>query len=602
MSIFETQWRLFTKIRLSSVAGWFQSWFRYLLGFQPAATTKPAPQCLNIDSTRTTGSPFPYPLLSSLAQSPSKSVAFSSGTTILTRHDLLRTVARCAAALAEAGLSPGDSIALDTAVTPAAYAVQLAAYTRGLRVVAVKPGTPKGQLEAIMAGAQVLVVDQATKEDVNLRDGLRVLEVEKLVKFEPEDRAGNDMDERSAPLVPECLGNPDSIALVTYTSGSTGAPKGVAYTYARLRSAWQFNREIWTDRTNRLAERYSRFLLFGTLASAVMLEHLAFTLTAGGTAIIPSEGMDVLGREFEKVLAREKISAVLLTVPRLYHVLDVLEAQSNDQKEGETASPGLDLSHLLSAIIAGSPLPPHRLEAAIAAIGDAAHQAYGTNETGKLALLTADDVKAHPEAATSVGRAWAGVELQIRDAHGKVLPKPGVVGEIWARVPGRFEKYIFTEDTDGVTSNGDQTDSTDGVLDSEGWVATRDMGTIDANGFLYLGGRQRDVVIVNAVVHYAAAIEGEIEKYAGVSEAYVVGIPDEKTGEAVAAFVVAKKGMRQELDVEGLRAHVNGTLGPLAIPTTVKEIMSVPLLPSGKPDKQALLKRLSGVEENVERR
>lgn len=542
----------------------------------------------------TTQKPFPYPLLASLADSSSASIAFSHGTTTLTRHGLLILVRRGAAALAAAGLSPGDSIALDTAVTPMAYAVQLAAYTRGLRIVAVKPGTPKGQLEVIMAGAQVLIVDQATKEGVKLREGLKVLEVENLMGPVLEEFSGDDGGEGRVPVVPECLGSADSIALVTYTSGSTGAPKGVAHTYGRLRASWQFNRDIWTEGTRRLADRYTRFMLFGTLASAVMLEHLAFTLTAGGTAVIPTEGMEVLGNNFEKILSRERISAILLTVPRLYHVLEVLEAQKQKREDDRTEDGEIDLSHLRSAIIAGSPCPPQRLQAAIAALGDAAHQAYGTNETGKLALLTADDVKAHPEAAASVGRAWTGVELQIRDTEGKVVPEPGVVGEIWARVPGKFERYVLTDDAEQEARQKNQADDTEGVLDKDGWVATRDMGMVDANDFLYLGGRQRDVVIVNAVVHYAAAIEGAIESLDDVGAAYVIGIPDEKTGEAVAAFVVPESGKSAPVDVAKLRARVHEKLGPLAVPETVVKISSVPVLPSGKPDKQALLKLLPG--------
>ncbi|GAA5168670.1 MULTISPECIES: class I adenylate-forming enzyme family protein [Amycolatopsis] len=483
---------------------------------------------------------FPRTLLDALA-ADSATPAFEHGDRTVSRGELLELVSRYAGGLLAAGLDQPAEIAVATGVTPEGFAVQTAAHVLGHCVVAVKPGLTVAEAAHVVGGADVVVTDATTQPEV-LAAARKVLPLGTLAA-EP------------VPLAPR--GRPDDLATVVYTSGSTGLPKGVEFTYAALTARWAWRTDDWTDDTRRLAGRYRRFLLFGTLASAVMQEHLGLCLLGGGTAVIP-DAVPI----FPQVLEQLRITAVLLTVPRLNSILEVL-------REREA-----DLSSLRSVLVAGSPLPPHQLVAAYDLIGDAVHHGYGQTETGMLCLLTAEEAAAYPEAVASVGRPWTGVELEIRDEDGKPVPA-GETGEIWVRTANACRGY-----------RGEDA----GEVLRDGWVRTRDLGRLDERGYVYLTGRARDVIIINAILHYAGPIESALAAHPDVDEAYVVGAPDERTGEAAHAFVVAAPG--REPDLEALRLAVREELGESAVPATITVVDSVPVAPSGKPDKAALLATL----------
>ncbi|KAI1408624.1 acetyl-CoA synthetase-like protein [Hypoxylon sp. FL1857] len=494
---------------------------------------------------------FPHSLLKAFQDAP-ELPAFEYGSRIVRRGEVVDLVAQYVGGLcaADASLEPGDSIAIYTGVTPEGFAVQIAAHVLGLRVIGLKPGMATGHLPTLVADSKLFIVDEITNAEIKSSPPL----TSKVIQL------------NSLPIVPsrlECQGHLEDIALVLYTSGTTGGPKGVEYIYAAMTASWAWQCSNWTADTERMAAKYSRFMLFGTLASMVMFEHLGLCLTGGGTAVIPTIPLPLL--KFPHILVHLRISAVLFTVPRLYHVLDVLKTEVSD----------IDLSHLRSIVVSGSPLPPQKIRAAIDRFGNAIHNGYGMSETGLACLLLAEDIAAHPEAVGSVGRPWTGIEVEVRNDAGVKVPS-GTVGHVWVRSPSAFSRYT-NEDS-----------ST--VLDVEGWVWTRDLGSLCDNGFLYLTGRARDIVIINANVYYAGAIEDALASHPDVDAAYVVSVPDEKTGEAAAAFITVARGAR-DLDFDILRALVREKVGPAAVPPSITLIDSVPIAPSGKPDKQALLKR-----------
>ncbi|GHF78444.1 acyl-CoA synthetase (AMP-forming)/AMP-acid ligase II [Amycolatopsis bartoniae] len=482
---------------------------------------------------------FPRAFLDAL-QANSDIPAFECGGRVVSRAGLLDLVARYAGGLHAAGLDHAG-VAVATGVTPEGFAVRLAAHVLGCRVVVVNTGLPPAHAAHVLADSDVLIADESVPPEL-LAAARKVLPLGELP---------------AAPMPLEPRGRPEDLAVVTYTSGSTGLPKGVEFTYAAMSAYWAWQPDGWTADTRRLAERYRRYLLFGTLASAVMVEHLAFCLLGGGTAVIP----DALPM-FPQVLEQLRVTAVLVTVPRLHAILDELREQE------------VDLTSLRSLLVAGSPLPPHRLVAAYDLIGDAVHHGYGQTETGMLCLLTAEEAAAYPEAAASVGRPWTGVELEVRDEQGNPVPA-GTPGEIWVRTANAFRGYRGADE---------------GEVLRDGWVRTRDLGQVDERGYVYLAGRARDVIIVNAILHYAGPIENALTTHPDVDEAYVVAAPDERTGEAAHAFVVAVPGRSPDLDA--LRLAVREKLGEAAVPSTITVVESVPVAASGKPDKRALLASL----------
>ncbi|MBB5802808.1 acyl-coenzyme A synthetase/AMP-(fatty) acid ligase [Saccharothrix ecbatanensis] len=483
---------------------------------------------------------FPHAIFDLLASAPD-TPAFEHGTRVVSRGELLEMIAAAVDRMRSAGLGPGDGLALATGVTPEAFAGYVAGWSLGCRVVGIAPQQSAKQVTHVASGVDVLVVDD-TAPAALLSLVPRVLHVK--------DFVGGKAD-----LVVRA--RPDDIAWVVHTSGSTGTPKGVQHSYAGLARWWSWHPAGWDDRARALATRYGRLVIFGTLASLVVQEHLGYCLASGGTAVIP-EGTP----QFPDVLADLRITATLLTVPRLHHVLDVLKERQ------------VDLSALKAVLVAGSALAPHRMAEAVDVLGDVAHSGYGQTETGMLTLLTAQDVRDRPEALASVGKVWSGVELEVRDEAGRALPA-GESGEIWSRTSMTFVGY-----------RDDPEESAD--VRQDGWVRSRDIGHFDEHGYLYLTGRARDVVIVNAILHHAGPIERVLAADPDVDQAYVLAVPDERTGEAVHAFVVAVAGRTP--DPDRLRTAVADELGTGATPAEIRFIDAVPVGPGGKPDKRALLR------------
>ncbi len=287
-----------------------------------------------------------------------------------------------------------------------------------------------------------------------------------------------------------------------------------------------------------------------SLSSAVVQDYLALCLLSGGTAVIPEPPAPGAGPLFPGVFGRLRATATIMNVPRLYQMLDSL-------RQGD-----FDLSSVGAIMVAGSPLPGHRLAEAVRRLGPVVYSSYGQTETGGLTALTPADIGRG--VLTSVGRPLPGVEVTTR------------AGEILVRSPYQMCGYLG------------EPELTAEVL-TDGWVRTRDLGHL-ADGYLYLTGRAREIIIVDALPVYAGPIEQALLAQPAVDQAYVVGAPDDRRGEAVHAFVVPRAG--HALDHGALRAAVRAELGELSVPETITQLAAVPVAVSGKPDKTALLRLL----------
>ncbi|MGW4111049.1 class I adenylate-forming enzyme family protein [Actinosynnema sp. NPDC004786] len=473
--------------------------------------------------------PFPRAVLDALDAAADRPV-FEHGDRVVTGARLLDLVARIASGLRGEGLGPGDGVALLLGVTPEAFATILAAHVVGARVVGLRPGLTDAQVRHVLGlDIAAVVTDSAG------RHGRRTLTVDAL--------------SRSRPRPVRLAGRPGDVARLIHTSGSTGTPKACAQTYAAMTAAWTARPAAWPPAIRELASRLDRYLVFGTLASQVMFEYAVLTLAAGGTLVAADPPA------LPDAITRHRASGCVITVPRLAKLV-----------AAQRRAP-VDLSSLRALMVSGSPLTADRHREALDVLGPVVFHGYGQSETGMVAMATPADPPG------SVGVPPAAVDVEVRDPAGAPVPV-GVDGELFVRTPAQAGSYW-----------GDPARSAE-VFTADGWVRTRDLGHLDADGCLRLTGRTRDVVIVNANLHYAGPIERVIAEHPDVAEAYVVAVPDDDTGEAVHAFVVPAGGRAP--DLAALRALVTERLGAACAPVRVTAIAEPPLAPSGKPDKRLL--------------
>jgi fatty-acyl-CoA synthase len=457
---------------------------------------------------------WPQPVLDLLAAGGDRPV-FEDGPRVVGAEELLVLIRRAAAGLRAAGLGPGAGVAVQAGISAEAFAATIAAFAIGARVSGIRPGLARDHLDFLLSRDDAALIGPA--------------ELTGLVEAPDE------------PLV--AAGRPEDIARIIYTSGSTGRPKGCVQTYAAMSAAWAPYPDRWPPAIRDLASRMSRYLVFGSLSSQVMLEYGILALAAGGTLVAAH------APAFPESLVRHRATASVITVGKLHRLV-------RDQR----ANPA-DLSGLGALMVSGSPLEPGRLREALAVLGPVVFHGYGQTETGMIAMITPAGLASSEAALTSVGQPPEGIEVSIRD------------GELYVRTPAQAGGYWK-----------DAQESAEVFVD--GWVRTRDLASIGDDGLLRLLGRVRDVIIVNADLIYAGPVERALASSPDVAEAYVVGRPDDETGEAIHAYVVPVNGRSPDADL--LREIAAERLGANAVPRTITVIDRVPLAPSGKPDKSSL--------------
>jgi fatty-acyl-CoA synthase len=349
------------------------------------------------------------------------------------------------------------------------------------------------------------------------------------------------------------------IARVLYTSGTTGLPKGVPSSYAALGASTRSWGSGAVDMPAGL-----RFLLVTPFAHGS--GDAALNMLRFGATVEILDGFDPA--KFVAAVQRAPIAVTYLYPSWLYQLLDHSDA---------------DLSALQFLTYGSSPIAPTRLRQALQRFGPRLMQTYATTEAPAIAMLDAADHAAamndRPELLASAGRPLPGVAVELRAEDGAAVPA-GEVGEVCVKAPSVMPGYWNRPELTASTLR-------------DGWLHTGDLGRFDTNGYLYLVGRLKDIVIVNGHNHYAGPIEDALTSHPAVREAAVAGCPDDRTGEAIHAFVVA-----QAIDAEGLRAWATDRLPADAVPVTFTFLDTMPTTPLGKPDKKALKERAARLSDS----
>jgi acyl-CoA synthetase (AMP-forming)/AMP-acid ligase II len=362
-----------------------------------------------------------------------------------------------------------------------------------------------------------------------------------------------------APALTEGFVDPDDVAVLLFTSGTTGEPKAAVLRHRNLTSY-----VLSTVEFAGAAEDEATLVSVPPYHVAGVASVLS-NLYAGRRAL-RLESFEP--KTWVELARAEGVTHAMVVPTMLNRILDVLDAD------------GAGLPTLRALTYGGGPMPLPVIERAIAALpGVGFVNAYGLTETSStIAVLTPDDHRAalvDPAARVrlgSVGRPLPSVTVTIRDELGAELPA-GERGEIWVSGEQVSGEYL----------------GKGGVAD--GWFRTRDAGMLDDAGYLFVYGRLDDVIVRGGENLSPGEIEAALLEHPEVAEAAVFGVPDTEWGEKVAAAVVLEPGATA--DAEQLRGHVRARLRSTCTPELIQLRESLPYTETGKLLRRELRAELS---------
>jgi acyl-CoA synthetase (AMP-forming)/AMP-acid ligase II len=341
------------------------------------------------------------------------------------------------------------------------------------------------------------------------------------------------------------------VAIQLYTSGTTGKPKGAMLSHANFFNLVETGRDQKPD--------WNKWSEDDVSLVAMPVFHIGGS--GWGVMGLYHGAKGVIVREFDpnKVLDFFEQSGIT----KLFMVPAAMQFVMRQPRARE-----VDFSRLKYMLYGASPIPAALLKECIEVFGCGFVQMYGMTETtGTIAALPPEDHIEGLDRMRSAGKAMPGVELAILDANGNRLPT-GEVGEIATRSGSNMVGYWNLPEATAKT------------LDSEGWLRTGDAGYLDKDGYLYIHDRIKDMIISGGENIYPAEVESAICDHPDVAEVAVVGVPDDKWGEAVKAIVVMKPGKKAtSSDIIGFtRERIAG----FKTPKSVDFIEALPRNASGK--------------------
>ncbi|MFK0148946.1 AMP-binding protein [Streptomyces griseus] len=500
-------------------------------------------------------------ILDGLADEPGHPVLVSDEHR-LTAREFRSLVHRLARALCERGVGPGRTVTLLCGNLPETMAVRYAVNLLGAHFNHLYNRLSADVQALMMADVDTyaFVVDpRMTGRAVELLGLVPPVEQVLLLGSAPA-RAGREAEQPGEDLLALAAKQPDTpvvggaraedLCFIRHSGGTTGHPKGVRSTFGRMQEGIARTRELFsgTGRRDLVCTPLSHAA--GFIADG--------TLSAGGTVVLhySFDPADILA-----TIAKERITNVMLLPPLLYQVLD--------HPDSEHA----DLSSLRQITYGGTPASPARIADAVRRLGPVLQQGYGQFEAGAVSVLPASEHDPdRPEILRTAGRPVPGVEVEIRDETGRVLPV-GEIGEICVRSGQLMEGYWKNPEL------------TARVL-RDGWMHTGDLGLLDEQGYLSVVDRIKDMIPVVGGHVYTTELEDFLNTHPAVRQSAVYGVKGAGGHERVHTTVVAAPGA--SVTPEELRTWVRDGRGALYEPDHVDFADALPLTDAGKPDKKFL--------------
>ena len=359
----------------------------------------------------------------------------------------------------------------------------------------------------------------------------------------PCDRA--TLDQISSRLSPQ-----DPIN-IQFTSGTTGSPKGACLTHHNIVNNAHFvTATMDFTHEDRLCIPVPFYHCFGMVMGTLGC------VTKGATMVVPGEGFDAA--DTLRAVSNEKCTA-LYGVPTMF--VTALALPDFDT---------YDLSNLRTGIMAGAPCPIEVMRQVQAKMH--MHQvtiAYGMTETSPVSFQSNMDDPLE-QRVSSVGRVHPHVEVKIVDDAGATVA-PGAQGELLTRGYSVMQGYWGAPD------------QTAASIDTDGWMHTGDLAVMDAQGYCAITGRVKDMILRGGENIYPREIEEFLYTHPKVAQAQVFGIPDDRLGEAVCAWIVAKAGSTPTED--DIRDYCRQHIAHFKVPEHVRFKDELPMTVTGKPQK-----------------
>ena len=482
-----------------------------------------------------------------------------------TYRELAQNVDRLAGGLLCLGVTVGDRVGIWSPNRSEWLLTQLATARIGAILVCVNPAYRKHELTYALnlVGCSTLITAQAFKssnyvqmlqdcaEDLKCLTNIIAIGDGKpngMKSFSDVMELGETVEKEQLDTISASLSNTDPIN-IQFTSGTTGNPKGACLTHrnilnnaANVTAAMRFSEE---DRLCIPVPFYHCFgMVMGTLGC----------VTKGATMIVPGEGFDP--QETLQAVSGERCTA-LYGVPTMF----VAELALPDFET-------FDLNHLRTGIMAGASCPIEVMKQVQSKMNmSEVTIAYGMTETSPVSFQSDVDDPLDKRVST-VGRIHPHVECKVVDAEGNTLPV-GQQGELLTKgysvMRGYWEDDVRTADSI-----------------QDGWMHTGDLAVIDVDGYCDITGRVKDMIIRGGENVYPREVEDFLFGHASVSQVQVFGIPDERYGEIVCAWIIASD---PQLSADDIRQYCQDQIAHFKVPTHVHFVDELPMTVTGKPQK-----------------
>ncbi|MCC8943119.1 AMP-binding protein [Bradyrhizobium sp. Arg68] len=495
--------------------------------------------------------------LRALARYPSRTAfAWPGGT--LSYQGATDLIGRMQSVFMRLGFAPGTRVAFLTANRADSWSAGVAAQLSRLAITWLHPlGSLDDQLFQLEdSEAQMLIVDGVSFRDRGGELAAKASGLKTVFTLGPAEYGADLLQavEAAGSARPKNLAQHDDISTLNYTGGTTGKSKGALRHHREYAG---FANAILADFEIPQTPRYLTVAPISHVAGTKVLP----TLMRGGTVHM-LKGFDP--EAVFKTIEREKINFTLLVPTMIYVMLD------------HPALDNTDLSSLDLLLYGASAMSPSRLVEGIERIGPVFSQLYGQTECYPVSVLRkADHDPNTPELFLSCGFPIAACQVKILDQDDQEVAT-GEAGEICVRASHVMAEYWKRPDITAETLKN-------------GWLHTGDIARMDERGYMFILDRKKDMIVSGGFNIFPREVEDVLSQHADVAMVAVVGVPDDKWGEAVTAVVVPREGAKP--DAEALIGLVKAKKGSAHAPKQIQFVKELPMTGVGKVDKKVLKAR-----------